>query len=43
MEQVPAIDFAGLVPGSHFYLYAPVAIGLLAIAVLARWRQLQAT
>jgi hypothetical protein len=41
-QQAPALDFAGLVPGSHFYLYAPVAIGLLAIAALARWRQLQA-
>jgi hypothetical protein len=43
VEKVPSIDFAGLVPGSHFYLYAPVAIGLLAIAALVRWRQLQAT
>jgi hypothetical protein len=42
-QQVPAIDFAALVPGSHFYLYAPVAIGLMAIAALARRRQLQAT
>jgi hypothetical protein len=42
MEQAAAIDFAGLVPGSRFYLYAPVAIGLLAIVALARWRQLQA-
>ena len=42
-QNVAAIDFAGLVPGSHFYLYAPVAIGLLAIAALARQRQLQAT
>jgi hypothetical protein len=42
-QQVPAIDFAGLVPGSHFTLYAPVAIGLLAIAALTRRRQLQAT
>jgi hypothetical protein len=43
VEKVPSIDFAGLVPGSHFYVYAPVAIGLLAIAALVRWRQLQAT
>jgi hypothetical protein len=41
-QAAPAIDFAGLVPGSPFYLYAPVAIGLLAIAALARRRQLQA-
>jgi len=43
MQQVAPLDFAGLVPGSHFYLYVPVAIGLLAIAALARRRQLQAT
>ncbi len=42
-QQIPAVDFAGLVPGSHFYLYAVVAIGLLAIATLARRWQLQAT
>jgi hypothetical protein len=39
---VPALDFAGLVPGSPFYLYALVAIGLIAVAALARQRQLQA-
>jgi hypothetical protein len=43
MQSVAPIDFAGLVPGSHFYLFAPVAIGLIAVAVLVRWRQLQAT
>jgi hypothetical protein len=43
IEEAAPIDFAGLVPGSHFYLYAPVAIGLMAIAALARRRQLQAT
>jgi hypothetical protein len=43
MQKVAPFDFAGLVPGSYFYLYAPVAIGLLAIAALARRRQLQAT
>jgi hypothetical protein len=42
-QQVAPIDFAGLVPGSRFYLYAPAAIGLLVIAALARRRQLQAT
>jgi hypothetical protein len=41
-QEVAALDFAGLVPGNRFYLYAPVAIGLLAIAALARQRQLQA-
>jgi len=41
-QKAAALDFAGLVPGSHFYLYAPVAIGLMAIAALARRRQLQA-
>jgi hypothetical protein len=43
LQKAPAIDFAGLVPGSPFYLYAPVAMGLIAIAALVRWRQLQAT
>ncbi len=43
IEQVAALDFAGLVPGSPFYLYAPAAIGLLAIAALVRRWQLQAT
>ena len=42
MQQVAPLDFAGLVPGSPFYLYLPVAIGLMAIAALARRRQLQA-
>jgi hypothetical protein len=42
-QKAAAIDFAGLVPGSHFYLYAPVAIGLMVIAAIARRRQLQAT
>jgi len=41
-QRAAALDFAALVPGSRFYLYAPVAIGLLAIAALARRRQLQA-
>jgi hypothetical protein len=41
-QKAAALDFAGLVPGSRFYLYAPVAIGLMAIAALARRRQLQA-
>ncbi len=40
-QRVAVIDFAGLAPGSRFYLYLPVAIGLLAIAALARRRQLQ--
>ena len=40
-QKVPALDFAGFVPGSPFYLYAPVAVGLIAIAALARRRQLQ--
>ena len=42
-QSLTPVDFAGLVPGSHFYLYAPVAIGLMAIVALVRRRQLQAT
>ncbi len=38
----PAIDFAGLIPGSRFVVYAPAAAGLVAVATLARWRQLRA-
>jgi hypothetical protein len=41
-QSVAALDFAGLVPGSPFYLYAPVAVGLLAVAALARRRHIQA-
>jgi hypothetical protein len=40
-QNVAALDFAGLVPGSHFYLYAAVAVGLIALAAVARQRQLQ--
>jgi hypothetical protein len=42
LQKAAALDFAGLVPGSPFYLYALAAIGLLAVAALARRRQLQA-
>jgi hypothetical protein len=42
VQRAAALDFAALVPGSRFYLYLPVAIALLAIAALARRRQLQA-
>jgi hypothetical protein len=41
-QGIVAVDFAGLVPGSYFYLYAAAAVGLMAIAALARRRQLQA-
>jgi hypothetical protein len=39
-QKAAALDFAGLVPDSHFYLYVPAAIGFLVIAAFARWRQL---
>jgi hypothetical protein len=41
IEKAAPLDFAGLVPGSHFYLYAAVAVGLIALAAVARQRQLQ--
>jgi hypothetical protein len=41
-REVSALDFAGLVPGSSFYFYAPILLVLLAIAALARQRQLTA-
>ncbi len=40
-QRAAALDFAALLPGSRFYLYLPVAIALLAVAALARRRQLQ--
>ena len=43
LKGVSPLDFAGLVPGSHFALYLPMAIGLMAIASLGRWRQLRVT
>jgi hypothetical protein len=39
-QKVPALDFMGIIPGSPWYIYAPLALVLLAIAALARQRQL---
>lgn len=39
-QKVPSLDFAGLTPSSRFYIYVPLALVLLAIAALARQRQL---
>ena len=41
-QKVPTLDFAGLIPNSPFYIYAPLALVLLATAALARQRQLTA-
>jgi ABC-type transport system involved in multi-copper enzyme maturation permease subunit len=41
IQQMAAIDFAGLVPDSRFYWYVAAAIGLLAVAGLVRGRQLR--
>jgi hypothetical protein len=40
LQKMTPFDFAGLVPGSRWYLYAPLALVLLAVAVFARQRQL---
>jgi hypothetical protein len=40
VRKVSPLDFAGLIPDSPFYFYAPMALVLLAIAALARQRQL---
>ena len=39
-QKMSSLDFAGLVSNSPFYFYAPLALILLAIASLARQRQL---
>jgi hypothetical protein len=39
-QKMSALDFAGLVPDSSFYFYAPMVLVLLAVAALARQRQL---
>jgi hypothetical protein len=41
-KKVSPLDFAGLTPDSPWYIYAPLALVLLAIAALARQRQLTA-
>ena len=41
-QKVPALDFLGVTPNSPFYIYAPLAFVLIAIAALARQRQLTA-
>lgn len=39
-QNAPPFDFAGLVPDSPWYLYVPLTLILLTVAVLARQRQL---
>jgi hypothetical protein len=39
-QKAPAFDFAGISPESPLYIYAPLAIGLFALALLVRQRQL---
>ncbi|MEX5220204.1 MAG: hypothetical protein NW701_20485 [Nitrospira sp.] len=41
LQQMAAIDFAGVVPDSRFYVFALAAIGLLAVAALVRGRQVR--
>jgi len=41
-QRARALDFAGIVPGSPFYIYALLAVLLIAISALARRRQIQA-
>jgi type III secretory pathway component EscV len=39
-QKMSSLDFAGLIPGSPFYIYAPLALVLIALAALVRQRQL---
>ena len=41
-QNVPSLDFAGLIPNSPFYIYAPLALVLLIVAAFARQWQLTA-
>jgi hypothetical protein len=40
-QKVPAFDFIGMTPASPLYIYVPLALALLSLAVLARQRQLR--
>jgi ABC-type transport system involved in multi-copper enzyme maturation permease subunit len=40
LQKIPLFDFAGLIPNSRWYIYAPLALVLLAVAALARQWQL---
>lgn len=42
LQRVTPLDFAGLIPDSPWYFYIPMALALLAVAALARQRQLTA-
>ena len=37
---VPTLDFAGMTPEAPLYIYAPLAIGLFALALFTRQGQL---
>ena len=39
-QKFPALDFAGMTPEAPLYFYVPLAIGLFALAIFARQRQL---
>jgi hypothetical protein len=41
-RKISPLDFAGLTPDSPWYMYVPLALVLLAVAALARQRQLTA-
>lgn len=41
-QRVSALDFMGMTPDSPWYIYAPLALVLLAVAALARQQQLTA-
>ena len=40
-QKVPALDFSGLTPEAPLYLYAPLAVGLFALALFVRQRELK--
>jgi hypothetical protein len=39
-QKAPAFDFAGITPESPLHIYLPLAVGLFALALLVRQRQL---
>ena len=41
IQKVPALDFAGMTSESPLHIYIPLAIGLFALALLVRQRQLK--
>jgi len=41
LQRVPAFDFVGTTPESPWHIYAPLALALIVITILARHWQLK--